>query len=116
MFALTPIYFLFASTLVSAAPVPRAALDAAGLLKNGQEAQNLNAQFQNLTTSDACTSGDTACIGGDLATCVDDKWQTQGCPNSLSCFAVPLITETGANVTCTSERNALSVIEATGAT
>jgi hypothetical protein len=56
MFGLTSFYFLLASTLVSAAPVPRATLDAATLLKNGQTAQNLNAGFQNLTATDACKS------------------------------------------------------------
>ncbi|KAJ7484482.1 hypothetical protein FB451DRAFT_1028201, partial [Mycena latifolia] len=115
MFGLTPFYILLASTLVYAAPVPRATLDAPTLLKNGQTAQNINAQFQNMSANDSCNTGDVACIKGDLATCVDDKWQTESCPQSLSCFAVPLVGQTGVNVTCTSERNALSTIKATGA-
>ncbi|KAJ7698696.1 hypothetical protein B0H17DRAFT_1328571 [Mycena rosella] len=114
MFGLTPIFFL-ASTLVYAAPVPRAALDAPTLLKNGQTAQNLNAQFQNISASDSCQTDSIGCIAGDLANCVDSKWQTQGCPNSLSCFVVPLLSRPGINVTCTSEKNALSTIQATGA-
>lgn len=58
MFGLTSFYLLLAasSALVSAAPVPRAASDAAALLKTGQTAQNMNFQFQNLTATDACTS------------------------------------------------------------
>ncbi|KAJ7033175.1 hypothetical protein C8F04DRAFT_631875 [Mycena alexandri] len=115
MFSLTSFYFLLASTLVSAAPVPRATLDKTTLLQNGQIAQNLNFQFQNLTANDACNTGDVACIQGDFATCVDDKWQTKGCLNSLSCFVVPSLSQSGANVTCTSERNALSTITSTGA-
>ncbi|KAJ7716086.1 hypothetical protein B0H16DRAFT_1614626 [Mycena metata] len=115
MFSLTSFYFLLASTLVSAAPVPRATLDKSALLQNGLIAQNLNFQFQNLTANDACNTGDVACIKGDFATCVDDKWQTQGCLNSLSCFVVPFLSQPGANVTCTSERNALSTIVSTGA-
>ncbi|KAJ7098343.1 hypothetical protein C8R44DRAFT_811395 [Mycena epipterygia] len=116
MFGLTSLYFLVASTFVYAAPVPRATLDTATLLKNGQTAQNLNAQFQNLTATEACNTGDVACIGGDLASCVDDKWKTESCPNGLSCFAVPMLSQTGVNVTCTSEKNALSMIHASGAT
>ncbi|KAJ7636981.1 hypothetical protein FB45DRAFT_742399, partial [Roridomyces roridus] len=117
MFSLTPFYLLVSATLINAAPVlvSRDVLDAASLLKNGQDAQNLNAQFQNLTTADACTAGQVACINGDLANCVNTKWQTQGCPSSLSCFAVPLVSQPGTNVTCTSEKNALSTIQSTGA-
>jgi len=45
-------FVAFASTFVQSAPT--AALDVATLLKNGQEAQKLNAQFQTIKLSDAC--------------------------------------------------------------
>jgi len=45
-------FIAFASTFVQSAPTP--ALDVATLLKNGQEAQKLNAQFQTIKLSDAC--------------------------------------------------------------
>jgi len=44
-------FFAFASTFVQSAPT---ALDVATLLKNGQAAQKLNAQFQTIKLSDAC--------------------------------------------------------------
>ncbi|KAJ7201691.1 hypothetical protein GGX14DRAFT_655855 [Mycena pura] len=114
MFGLTSLALIFSSTLVYAAPVPRANLvaDNDTLLNNGLTAQKLNAQFQNLTTDDACTTGDVACIRGALANCVASKWTIQPCPASLSCFAVPSLTGSGVNVNCTSERNALSINQA----
>jgi hypothetical protein len=45
-------FVAFAYTFVQSAPT--AALDAATLLNNGQEAQKLNAQFQTIKLSDAC--------------------------------------------------------------
>lgn len=115
MLGFTSLAFFLSSALVYAAPVPRANLDSVTLLNNGHTAQSLNAQYQNLTTNAACNTGDVACIGGALANCVESKWETQACPASLSCFAVPSLTEPGANVQCTSERNLLSTIQATGA-
>ncbi|THU96530.1 hypothetical protein K435DRAFT_664342, partial [Dendrothele bispora CBS 962.96] len=86
------------------------------LLANGQKAQQLNAAFKNLTVDDACSTGDQACISGDLANCVDDKWQTTSCRGSQQCFALPSVKQQGVNVACTSERSAESLISATGAT
>ncbi|KAJ7054410.1 hypothetical protein C8F01DRAFT_1323893 [Mycena amicta] len=105
------------STLALAVPVPRAKLDTATLLKNGRTAQNLNAQYQNTSASDACTCAWKICIAVNnaLASCVDSKWQLKQCVDSLSCFAVPSLTASGVNVTCTSERNTLSAIKSTGA-
>jgi hypothetical protein len=52
MFTFAPfVIAILASSLVLSAPT---SLDDNTLLSNGQEAQNLNAAFQNLTTSDAC--------------------------------------------------------------
>lgn len=56
MFYLTRIAFAISLCSSLAHSAPTAALDAPSLLANGQEAQKLNAVFQSLKESDACTS------------------------------------------------------------
>lgn len=51
-FTLYAAFAIFTSTFVQAAPT--AVLDAATLLKNGQDAQKLNAQFKNATAPTSC--------------------------------------------------------------
>ncbi|KAF8271878.1 hypothetical protein EI94DRAFT_1567564 [Lactarius quietus] len=103
---------VLASSLVSAGPV---ALDNATLLVNGQQAQILNSEFENLQVNDPCNTGETACINNAFAACIDDAWQTQSCPSTKTCFALPQIRTNGTFVACTSQRNAASIIAATGA-
>jgi len=112
-----PIMFLlfsmFVSLLALSAPT---ALDASVLLQNGQTAQQLNAQFNNLQATDACSTGDTGCISGLSAQCSNGTWQTQKCPGgSRQCFALPSVRSNGTFIACTSKANALSLIDATGA-
>lgn len=103
---------VLASPLVSAGPV---ALDNATLLANGQQAQILNSEFKSLQVNDSCNTGETACIKNAFAACIDNAWQTEPCPSSKSCFALPQIRTNGTFVACTSQRNAASIIAATGA-
>lgn len=103
---------VLAPSLVSAGPV---ALDNATLLANGQQAQILNSEFKNLQVNDSCNTGETACIKNAFAACVNNAWQTQPCPSSKSCFALPQIRTNGSFVACTSQKNAASIIAATGA-
>ncbi|KAI9458847.1 hypothetical protein BJY52DRAFT_398943 [Lactarius psammicola] len=103
---------VLASSLVSAGPVP---LDNATLLANGQQAQILNSEFKDLQVNDSCNTGETACIKNAFASCVDNAWQTEPCSSSKSCFALPQIRTNGTFVACTSQRNAASIIAATGA-
>ncbi|KAF5352183.1 hypothetical protein D9758_009225 [Tetrapyrgos nigripes] len=95
---------------------PTENIAAQDLLANGQQAQQLNAQ--NLTLDDACSTGDKACISKDIAKCVNDKWEiTTSCRGTQQCFALPSVKKAGVvNIACTSERTALSLIDATGAT
>jgi len=102
---------IFTASLASAGPV---ALDNATLLLNGQQALVLNCQFQSLQLSDPCNTGDTACIQGATATCVNGTWQTLPCPSSKSCFALPNVRTNGTFIACTSPNNAASIIAATG--
>jgi len=110
-------FIAFASTFVQSAPTP--ALDVATLLKNGQEAQKLNAQFQTIKLSDACggTGLTTACVGNAISNCVNNAWDsTNGtCSKSQQCFAIPNVQSDGTILSCTSEKSALSIINATGA-
>ncbi|KAF9493047.1 hypothetical protein BDN71DRAFT_1450744 [Pleurotus eryngii] len=101
----------FATIAVSAPTSP----DAATLLKNGEEAQGLNFAFRTLSANDNCTSGDTGCILGASAQCVDGKWDVTNCPSQTRCYALPSFTGEGTFVACTSERNARSFIDASGA-
>lgn len=110
-------FVAFASTFVESAPT--AALDVATLLKNGQDAQKLNAQFQTIKLSDTCdaTGLTTACVGNAISNCVNNAWDsTNGaCSKSQQCFAIPSVQSNGTILTCTSEKSALSIINATGA-
>jgi hypothetical protein len=56
---------------VSAAVVDRRV---ASTLQNGRDAHNLNQQFQGLSTSSKCMAGETACVSGQLAQCIGDKF------------------------------------------
>jgi len=109
---------LVLTTFVYSAPT--ASLDSATLLNNALEAQKLNAQFQtvNSTATGSCTNGDTTCVQGAIASCVNSQFDiSQGrCPANQQCFALPSVNSGGTTVACTSEKIALSLIEAAGAT
>jgi len=102
---------ILTASLASAGPI---AIDNSTLLFNGQESLVLNCQFQTLQTTDPCNSGETACIQGETATCVNGTWQTVPCPSNKACFALPSVRSTGAFVACTSPNNAAAIINATG--
>ncbi|KLO13807.1 hypothetical protein SCHPADRAFT_827369, partial [Schizopora paradoxa] len=91
-------------------------LSAADLLKNGQEAQILNAQFQSLNTTSSCQNGQFACVGDRFASCVNNKFVLSDCPDSLQCVALPLVNERGTVVSCDTTADALDRITNTGAT
>ena len=77
-------------------------LRAAFTLQNGQEAQALNRQFQTLTASSACTTGETACVGGKLAQCVGGTFSISSCAATLQCVALPLVNKPGTRYVCPS--------------
>ena len=56
---------------VSASVVNRSA---GSTLQDGHDAQKLNQQFQGLTVSSKCMTGETACVNGHLEQCVSDKF------------------------------------------
>ncbi|KZT64581.1 hypothetical protein DAEQUDRAFT_732430 [Daedalea quercina L-15889] len=86
------------------------------LLSNGQDAQQQNAQFASLTANSSCSEGTDACVNGEFAQCVSGAYMLQSCGSGLSCFALPLVNSAGTSVTCTTESDAASRIENTGAT
>lgn len=100
---------------VLAAPV-NITISSDTFLQNGQAAQQLNAEFQNLTINDQCQSGQQACIAGAQATCnTGGAWEAVECPTNTECFALPNKKSNGTNLKCTSEQDALSLIQDTGA-
>jgi hypothetical protein len=85
---------------VSAGPISggyhqRRAAAASFALKNGQDAQALNQKFQSLSASSACSSGEQACVQGQLAQCVDGKFVMTPCASTLQCVALPLVNKPG---------------------
>ncbi|KAF9057224.1 hypothetical protein BJ165DRAFT_18050 [Panaeolus papilionaceus] len=106
-------FSIISGNLVSAAP----ALAADALLKNGQQAQGLNKQFLTLKATDSCTGQQISCISGAIATCVNGKWDvdTGRCAKSQDCFALPSVIRDGVEIMCTSEKNAKTLIDSTGA-
>jgi len=119
LFTLFAIFSLFIlTTFVQSAPTT--SLDSATLLNNALEAQRLNAQFQtaNSTATGSCTNGDTTCVQDAIATCVNGQFDASKgrCPASQKCFALPSVNSNGTTIACTSEKSALSLIKAAGAT
>lgn len=84
-------------------------------LQNGIDAINLNNQFQSLTASSPCTSGN-ACVNGEFAQCVNGQYVLTSCGSGLICAALPLVNSAGTSVTCTTQADLNSRIAATGAT
>lgn len=84
-------------------------------LQNGIDAINLNKQFQSLTTSSPCTSGN-ACVNGEFAQCVNGQYVLTSCGSGLVCAALPLVNSAGTSITCTTQADLNSRIAATGAT
>jgi len=110
----------FTATLVAAVsagpmggePVRRAAFT----LQNGKDAQALNAKFQGLSASSSCTTGEQACVKGQLAQCVGGKFALSSCSATLQCVALPLVNKAGTSVTCDTQADAEARIATTGAT
>jgi len=73
---------------------------AAFTLQNGLDAQALNRKFQGLTASSTCSTGETACVKGQLAQCVGDKFALSSCASSLQCVALPLVNKPGTRYVC----------------
>ncbi|KAG7440115.1 uncharacterized protein BT62DRAFT_938317 [Guyanagaster necrorhizus] len=74
-------------------------LNASALLANGQAAH----------VNDTCST--------TLAQCGDNsQWTTSPCSGSAQCFALPSVRENGTFIQCTSEMDAVSIIDATGTT
>jgi hypothetical protein len=116
LFSIFPLLVL--TTFVHSAPT--APLDAATLLNNAQQAQQLNAQFRsaNGTTTGTCNNGDTTCVQGAIASCINGQFDTSKgrCPATEQCFALPSVNSNGTTIACTSEKSARSLINAAGAT
>lgn len=112
--ALTFALVVLFSHFARAAPAP---FDYATLLKNGQEAQRLNAEYMTLSADDTCVELQKGCVDDVPAQCIGGKWSlaTTGCPDSQHCFALPSVRQSGTFVACTSEADAFSIIAATGA-
>ncbi|KLO20291.1 hypothetical protein SCHPADRAFT_38915 [Schizopora paradoxa] len=89
---------------------------AAFTLQNGLDAQTLNAEFETLTTSSACTDGTSACVNGQFAQCSGGKFALSSCSAGLQCVALPLVNSAGTSITCDTLSDAEARIAATGAT
>jgi hypothetical protein len=85
----------FVVTAVTAGPVSTMGRRAAFTLQNGQDAQALNKQFQSLTATSPCTTGETSCVNGQLAQCVGGKFALTPCAGGETCVALPLVNKAG---------------------
>jgi len=108
-----------ASTKAPSTPAPSTGNTGSGSgfqLQNGKDAQALNAKFAKLTASSSCTEGESACVSGGFAQCVSGKFVVTQCAGGLTCVALPLVNKAGTSIACTTQADALSRIQATGAT
>lgn len=84
-----------AALALSAAASPTLDRRAAFTLANGQQAQALNAKFQGLSASSACTAGENACVNGAFAQCVNGQFVMTPCSGGTVCVALPLVNSAG---------------------
>ena len=75
-------------------------------MQNGLDAQALNEKFKALTANSRCTSGEQACVVGNFAQCVGDRFVLSACAGGTSCFALPLVNSRGTSLTCTTAADA----------
>lgn len=61
------------------------------------------------------TDGDQACLDGGFAQCVGGSFVVNQCAGGTQCFALPLVNKAGTSLACTTQDDALSRIQATGA-
>ncbi|KAK7012250.1 hypothetical protein R3P38DRAFT_1586593 [Favolaschia claudopus] len=85
-------------------------------LQNGLDAQKLNAQFKELTTSSECTDGDQACVNGSFAQCAGGTFILTPCSSGTICAALPLVNKPGTSIACDTASDVAARIAATGAT
>jgi len=105
------------SMSATSATAPTATSPSSGfLLANGQAAQQLNAQYANLTPDSPCTEGENACVTGQFAQCVGGKFVLTPCAPTLSCYSLPLLLKPGTSNACDTEADAEQRIANTGAT
>ncbi|KAG1834627.1 hypothetical protein DFJ58DRAFT_691511 [Suillus subalutaceus] len=105
---------LVLSSFATALPSPKRR-GGSFVLQNGIDAINSNNQFQSLTASSPCTSGN-ACVNGEFAQCVNGQYVLTSCGSGLMCAALPLVNSAGTSITCTTQADLNSRILATGAT
>ncbi|KAG8902804.1 hypothetical protein FRB99_004103 [Tulasnella sp. 403] len=99
-----------------AAGTARATPSSSSFFENGLAAQALNSYYRTLKTSDPCKNNEVACIGLDyFAHCAFHSWQTVACSSGLICSALPATgVKNATTIACTTERNALDLIAASG--
>jgi hypothetical protein len=108
---LSALFTLGLTLAVAARPARRASFT----LENGQDAIALNNQFQSLTASSPCQSGENACVGNSFAQCDGANFVLTPCPSSTICAALPLINSPGTSIACTTQADLDARIAATGA-
>ncbi|KAJ3479164.1 hypothetical protein NLI96_g9255 [Meripilus lineatus] len=113
--SVTPTPTVSDSTPVTPSATPSAPASGDFRLKNGQDAQTLNAKFAALTPDTTCNDGDQACVDGGFAQCISGKFVVQACSGGLTCVALPLVNKAGTSIACTTQADALARIAATGA-
>jgi hypothetical protein len=96
--------FVFSIALAAVASAGVVDRRAAFTLSNGQEAQALNKKFQSLTPNSPCTSGEQACVNGQLAQCVGNKFALTSCSATLQCVALPLVNKPGTRYASSREK------------
>jgi hypothetical protein len=99
-----------------APPAPSPNAPPAGKAADGRAAQQLNAKFATLTPESQCNPGEIACVQSAFAQCVGGKFVSTPCAGGTICAALPLVNKSGTVVTCTTQSDAISRIQATGAT
>ncbi|KAI0633419.1 hypothetical protein C8Q77DRAFT_787039 [Trametes polyzona] len=109
------VFVALSMALAAAAARPKYLSRAEFTLKNGQTALAQNQQFASLSADSPCTPGQSACVSGQFAQCVNGKFVLQPCASGLVCAALPLVNSPGTSITCTTTADRDARIAATGA-
>lgn len=99
------------TAIVASAPPATGTVSPTTYASNLAQANALNDEFTNLTSSSSCSVGQYSCIDAEYAACTDEgKWDVTGCENGEVCAAMPLNTTSGVQIGCFAKSKVVNVL------
>ncbi len=81
------------------------------LASNLADARQYNELFSNMDGQSACSTGQVACINGNIGKCSNaGVFEIIPCVNGLACYALPMNTTTGVQIGCYDNTSAKNIL------